>query len=76
VNTSLLGVALRPCGLEVLSYEGLARYEPGRTCQCELCGELVDVSDMGYEFRLYSRAWGPRYGYVHKGCFDQAVRME
>jgi hypothetical protein len=76
VNISLLGVALRPSGLEVLSYDGPARYELGRVVRCELCGEIVDVSDRAHELRLLSRTWGPRYGYVHKECFERATRLE
>ncbi|MDW5563596.1 MAG: hypothetical protein SA339_10255 [Methanomassiliicoccus sp.] len=70
--TKLLGV-LGHHGLEVLGYEGPARYELGRIVQCELCGDLVTVEDFGFELRLRSKALGPRYGYVHKDCFERTV---
>lgn len=70
-NVARLQMALSHCGLEVLGYEGPARYELGRVVQCELCGDLVTVEDMGYELRLRSKAWGPRYGYLHKECFER-----
>lgn len=74
-NVARLHAALAHYGLEVLGYEGPARYELSRVVQCELCGEPLDVTDIGYELRFRSKAWGPRYGYVHKECFDRATRI-
>lgn len=74
-NISMLQAALGHHGLEVLGYEGPARYEVGRVVQCEICGDLVTVEDMGYELRLRSKAWGPRYGYMHKECFERMTLL-
>jgi hypothetical protein len=66
-------------GLEELdrySFEGPARFELSHVTQCEPCGKLFDVSDRGYELRLRSIAWGPKYGYAHRECFDQITRIE
>lgn len=73
-NISILQAALSHNGLEVLGDEGPARYEVGHIVQCELCGDLVTVEDIGYELRLRSKAWGPRYGYLQKECFERATR--
>jgi hypothetical protein len=75
-NTMRLQGALAHTGLEVLGYSGPARYELGHVTQCELCGELFDVTERGFELRLRSKAWGPRYGYVHRECFNEATRTE
>lgn len=63
-------------GLEVLDYDGPAFYELGHVAQCEVCGDLVDEDDKGYELFLRSRAWGPRYGYLHKECYDRTVSVD
>ncbi|MBI0582460.1 MAG: hypothetical protein JET69_05530 [Methanomassiliicoccales archaeon] len=60
-------------GLEVLDYEGPAFYELGRVAQCEICGELVNEDDKAYELRVRSRAFGPRFGYLHKECFEEVT---
>lgn len=75
-NTTRLNEILRPHGVEVLEYEGPARYELGRPLRCEICGEPIDVTHLAYELRLMSAAWGPRFGYLHQQCFDLATRDE
>ncbi len=75
-NVACLGMVLRSSGLEVLGYDGPARYELGRAVQCELCGKLLDVSDRGYELKLLSKTWGWRYGYLHQECFQKATRLD
>lgn len=75
-NVARLQAILGVHGLEIFGYDGPARYELGRIVQCELCGDLVTVEDISYELRLRSKVWGPRFGYVHKECFQQATRME
>lgn len=74
-NVARLQTALVHYGLEVLGYEGPARYGLSRIVQCELCGELLDVTDIGYELRLRSKAWGPQYRYIHKKCFERATNF-
>jgi hypothetical protein len=75
-NLTRLQIALMHTGLEVLGYDGPVRYELDHVTQCELCGGPIEVSDRGYELRLRSKAWGPRYGYVHRECFNEATRTE
>jgi hypothetical protein len=73
---SRLRAAMAGRGVDVLWYEGPARYELDREVECELCNEPLSVLEVGYELWLSSEAWGPRYGYVHKGCFDRLARGE
>lgn len=73
-NTAGLRTAFLGRGLEVLGYEGPARYELGQALQCELCGSPVDVTDMGYELRLQDDAEGPRLGYVHQDCLERTTQ--
>ncbi|MDW5562789.1 MAG: hypothetical protein SA339_06130 [Methanomassiliicoccus sp.] len=65
-NVMRLQGVLRYHGLEVLGQEGPVRYELGPIVQCDLCEDLVNVEDLGFELRLRSRAWGPRHWYLHK----------
>lgn len=69
----LLNATLRPLGIEVLDYLGPAKFSLSRNVRCEMCGERVYSAQQAYEFRLLSVAWGPRYGYIHKGCFLKIV---
>jgi len=69
-----LRMALLGRGLEVLGYEGPARYELGQALHCELCGSTVEVTDMGYELRLQDEAEGPRLGYVHENCLERTTQ--
>jgi hypothetical protein len=73
-NTMRLQGALAHTGLEVLGYGEPARYELGHVTQCELCGELFDVTERGFELKLRSKAWGPRYGYAHWEWFNDVTR--
>ncbi|NLT36753.1 MAG: hypothetical protein GXX95_01145 [Methanomassiliicoccus sp.] len=75
-NVMHLQMALKDSGLEVLEYDGPSRYDLGHVTQCELCGEPLDVLTVSYELFLRSKAWGLRYGYVHRVCFEQVLRME
>lgn len=75
-NVARLQVALLSSGLEVLGYEGPSRYDLGHITQCELCGEPLDVLSISYELFLRSKAWGLRYGYVHRECFNEATRTD
>lgn len=63
-------------GLEVLDYDGPAFYDLEDVVQCEICGDLVGEDDKAYELRVSSRAFGPRFGYLHKECFERAARIE
>jgi hypothetical protein len=69
----MLQAALGHCGLEVLGYEGPARYEVGRVVQCEICEDLVTVEDTGYELRLRSKVWGATVWVCPQGCFERAT---
>jgi hypothetical protein len=75
-NVARLQVALLSSGLEVLGYDGPSRYDLGHITQCELCGEPVDDLSVSYELFLQSKAWGLRYGYVHRECFEGATGRE
>lgn len=75
-NVKRLQVALLSSGLEVLGYEGPSRYDLGHITQCELCGEPVDDLSVSYELFLRSKAWGLRYGYVHRECFQEKTSTE
>jgi len=72
-NVARLQVALMSSGLEVLGYDGPSLYDLGHITQCELCGEPVDTLSVSYELFLRSKAWGLRYGYVHRECFEEAA---
>lgn len=72
-NMARLQVALKSTGLEVLGYDGPSRYDHDHITLCELCGEPLDVLSVGYELFLRSKAWGLRYGYVHRECFEEAA---
>lgn len=74
-NVMRLQMALMDSGLEVLGYDGPSRYDLGHITQCELCGEPLDVLTASYELRLRSKAWGLRYGYVHRECFARATEF-
>lgn len=72
-NIRLLNATTKPLGIEVLDYLGPAKFSLGRNVLCEMCGERVYSAQQAYEFRLLSAAWGPRYGYMHKGCFLKII---
>ncbi|MDW5564149.1 MAG: hypothetical protein SA339_13100 [Methanomassiliicoccus sp.] len=60
-------------GLEVLGYEGPAPYGPNGIVQCELCGDLLDVTDVRFVLSLQSMTYGRHHGYAHRDCFERAT---
>jgi hypothetical protein len=59
-NVDRLQEVLRPHGIVVDGYDGPSFWDLGRVLQCELCGELIDATELAYELRLWSMAWGRR----------------
>ncbi len=72
-NIRLLNATTKPLGIEVLDYLGPAKFSLGHHIRCEMCCDRVYTSQQAYELRILSATWGPRYGYMHKGCFLKII---
>ena len=75
-NVTVLNEVFRPYGVEILSYMGPAKFSLMQHIRCEICEERVYTTQQAYELRMLSQAWGPRYGYLHRGCFDRTMKAE